>query len=329
MRIAIVQQPPCFLNLQATTDRAIGLLEQAVDSSAGLVVFPETWLPGYPVWIDDAPGACLWDHPPAKALFRHLRQNAPTIDGPEITRLSQAAQRTGSHVVIGIHEKSGGSLYNSMVFLAPDGGLAVRRKLVPTYTERLLWGRGDGSGLFSIDTDFGPLGGLICWEHWMPLARAAMHATGETVHVAQWPWVKDPHQLASRHYAFEGRCFVLASGCVMNQQDMLEGFDSSGGPAEARELLEQTGTDGTNILRGGSAVIGPDGNYLVEPVFDNPDTVFADLDSRLIEESRLTLDVDGHYSRPDVFTLSVNTARQTNVEFDQAEPRAQTRPLRS
>lgn len=150
----------------------------------------------------------------------------------------------------------------------------------------------------------------------MPLARAAMHAAGEIVHVAQWPWVKEPHQLASRHYAFEGRCFVLASGCVMSQQDLLEGFDSARGPAVAREILEQTGSDGEPILRGGSAVIGPDGNYLVEPVFDKPETVFADLDSRLIEESRLTLDVDGHYSRPDVFTLTVNTARQKNVEFD-------------
>ena len=316
MRIAIIQQPPCFLNLQATVDRAISLLEQAADNGAELVVFPETWLPGYPVWLDDAPGACLWDHPPAKALFAHLREHAPEIDGPEIARLAKAAQRTACHIVIGIHEKAGGSLYNSMVFLGPDGSRAVRRKLVPTYTERLLWGRGDGSGLFSVNTDFGSLGGLICWEHWMPLARAAMHAAGEIVHVAQWPWVKEPHQLASRHYAFEGRCFVLASGCVMSQQDLLEGFDSARGPAVAREILEQTGSDGEPILRGGSAVIGPDGNYLVEPVFDKPETVFADLDSRLIEESRLTLDVDGHYSRPDVFTLTVNTARQKNVEFD-------------
>jgi len=316
MRIAIIQQAPCFLNLPATVDRAISLLEQAADNGARLVVFPETWLPGYPVWLDDAPGACLWDHPPAKALFRHLREHAPEMDGPEIERLSEAAQRTACHMVIGIHEKAGGSLYNSMVFLGPDGGRAVRRKLVPTYTERLLWGRGDGSGMFSVDTDFGPLGGLICWEHWMPLARAAMHAAGESVHVAQWPWVKDPHQLASRHYAFEGCCFVLASGCVMSRRDLLEGFDSAGGPSVAREILEQTGADGENILRGGSAVIGPDGNYLVEPAFDNPGTVFADLDLCLIEESRLTLDVDGHYSRPDVFTLTVNAARQRNVEFE-------------
>lgn len=314
MRVAIVQQSPCFLNLEATVERALRQLEDASDSGAGLVVFPETWLPGYPVWLDESPGACLWDHPPARALFTHLRGQCPEIGGPEIARLSTAARRTGTHLVIGIQEKAGGSLFNTMVFLGPDGVCATRRKLVPTYTERLLWGRGDGSGLFSVATDFGPLGGLICWEHWMPLARAAMHAEAETVHVAQWPWVKEPHQLASRHYAFEGRCFVLASGCVMSRDDMLEGFDSAGGKGPAREILEQVPPGDGPLLRGGSAVIGPDGEYIAGPVFDQPEMVVADLDMEAIEAARLTLDVDGHYSRPDVFTLTVDRRPQRNVE---------------
>jgi len=316
MRVAIVQQSPCFLNLDATVERAVGLLERAADEGARLVVFPETWLPGYPVWLDESPGACLWDHPPAKALFGHLRGQCPELDGPEMARLAAAAQRTQTRVVIGIQEKARASLYNTMVFLAPDGTRAARRKLVPTYTERLLWGRGDGSGLFSVPTDFGPLGGLICWEHWMPLVRAAMHAESETIHVAQWPWVKEPHQLASRHYAFEGRCYVLASGCVMSRDDMLEGFDSAAGPAMAREILEQVSEGGGALLRGGSAVIGPDGEYLTAPALDRADTVIADLDRGCVEEARLTLDVDGHYSRPDVFTLMVDRRPQRNVETE-------------
>ena len=314
MRVAIVQQPPCFLNLEATVERAVRRLEEASDSGARVVVFPETWLPGYPVWLDESPGACLWDHPPAKALFSHLRGQCPELDGPEMASLAAAARRTGTHVVIGLQEKAGGSLYNTMAFLGPDGSRAARRKLVPTYTERLLWGRGDGSGLISVATDFGPLGGLICWEHWMPLARAAMHAEAEAIHVAQWPWVKEPHQLASRHYAFEGRCFVLASGCVMSREDMLEGFDSSAGPPLAREILEQMPRGDGLLLRGGSAVIGPDGAYVTEPVYDLPDMVLADLDAAAVEAARLTLDVDGHYSRPDVFTLTVDRRPQRNVE---------------
>jgi predicted amidohydrolase len=316
MKIAVIQEPPCFLNLPATIRRAVGLIEAVSEAGARLAVFPETWLPGYPVWMDDSPDACLWDHAPARALFRHLRDHAPRSDGPEVDNLAQVAARTGCHVVMGLHEKDGGTLYNSMLFLAPDGRRAVHRKLVPTYTERLLWGRGDGSGLVTIDTPFGALGGLVCWEHWMPLARAAMHALGETLHVAQWPWVREMHQVASRHYAFEGRCFVAASGCVMTREDVLDGFDSAGGPPAARSVLEQVGRASRTVLRGGSAVIAPDGSYLVEPSYDCRDTLFADLDAGRIEEARLTLDSDGHYARPDVFTLRVDTRRQRNVAFD-------------
>lgn len=319
MRIAVIQEPPCFLNLPATIERAVALLRAVADSGADVAVFPETWLPGYPVWLDDAPDACLWDHAPAKALFRHLREHAPRIDGPEIATLSETAASTACHVVMGLHEKDAGTLYNSMLLLAPDGRRAVHRKLVPTYTERLVWGRGDGSGLVTVETPFGALGGLVCWEHWMPLARAAMHALGEAIHVAQWPWVKDIHQVASRHYAFEGRCFVAASGCVMSGDDILEGFDSASGPPVARAVLEQMGGASDLVLRGGSAVIAPDGSYLVEPSYDSRDTVYADLDPGLIEEARLTLDVDGHYSRPDIFTLKVNTGSHRNVEFDDGD----------
>ncbi len=317
MKIALIQHPPVFLNLAESTRLTCRLLAEAGAEGAGLVVFPETWLPGYPVWLDEAPGAALWDHPPAKALFRALRDNSPRMDGPEIRAIREAAEAAGTDVVIGVNEKDGNTLYNSMVFMTDSGRrLAVHRKLVPTYTERLVWGRGDGSGLVAVETAWGQLGGLVCWEHWMPLARAALHARGETVHVAQWPWVKEMHQVASRHYAFEGRCFVAASGSRLSRGDVLEGFDTLG-PAYAagRDLLEGIPGDSSRVLLdAGSAVIGPHGGYVAGPLHGTADTLWADIDPGRIDEELMTLDTDGHYSRPDVFTLSVNTGRQSNVE---------------
>ncbi len=315
MQLALIQDPPVFLNLSESTRLACRLLEAA--AGADLVVFPETWLPGYPVWLDDAPAAALWDHPPAKTLFRALRDNSPRVDGPEIDALRAAAERTGSDVVIGIHEKDGNTLYNSMLFITRSGrDLAVHRKLVPTFTERLLWGRGDGSGLVTVDTPHGRLGGLVCWEHWMPLARAALHARRETVHVAQWPWVKEMHQVASRHYAFEGRCFVAASGSLLTRGDVLAGLESLGSDyAAAGEVLEaMPGDDARVLLDAGSAVIGPDGAYVTEPSYGSAETVWAELDIGRIEEELMTLDTDGHYSRPDVFTLTVDDRPRRNVE---------------
>lgn len=149
----------------------------------------------------------------------------------------------------------------------------------------------------------------------MPLARAAMHASGEFVHVAQWPWVREMHQVASRQYAFEGRCFVAASGCVMSRGQVLEGARSAGAPEEAVALLAGIpGDDDRLLLKGGGAVVAPDGSYIAGPVLDDPSTLFADLDPGLVDEQRMTMDVDGHYSRPDVFTLHVNREKQRNVD---------------
>jgi nitrilase len=202
-----------------------------------------------------------------------------------------------------------------------DGSYRVHRKLMPTYTERLVWGMGDGSTLDVLDTPFGPVGGLICWEHWMPLARAAMHAKRETIHVAQWPGVKDLHLLASRHYAFEGQCFVAVAGAVMTRGDVLAGFDSLGlGEHPARKVLEAIpGDDGTVLLRGSSAIVAPDTSYLAGPAAADATTLYADLDLGSITRGHLTLDVDGHYARPDVFQLTVNDRPQASVRFASGE----------
>jgi predicted amidohydrolase len=202
--VALVQAAPVFLNLPASVDRALTLIEEAAREGARLIVFPETWLPGYPVWLDEAPGAALWGHRPAEALFRRLYENAPALDSPEIAALATAAAERGVDVVMGLHERAGASLYNTMAFIDADGGRRIHRKLTPTFNERLIWAQGDGSTLAAVERPYGKLGGLICWEHWMPLARAAMHAQHEAVHVAQWPAVTELHQIASRQYAFEG-----------------------------------------------------------------------------------------------------------------------------
>ncbi len=283
-KVAVIQHAPVFLNLEASLEKACALVEQAAGAGARIIAFPETWLPGYPVWLDYAPRSAEWDYAPAKALYRLLFENAVSISepesGPHLEPLLCVAHRTGTHVVMGAHERDGGTLYNTILYVGPDGHeFRIHRKLVPTYTERLVWGRGDGSTLGVMDTSYGNLGGLICWEHWMPLARAAMHAQHETVHVAQWPAVRDLHQLASRHYAFEGQCFVLAAGAILSRADVLNGIHSLGqSPSEAIEFLETIpGEDTDLLLQGGSAIIAPDSTYVAGPVFGEPAIIYAEL----------------------------------------------------
>jgi len=318
VKVALIQEPPVFLNLSETLAKAEKLAIEAKENGTKIIVFPETWLPGYPIWLDDAPKAGFWDYPPAKRLYQYLAENSIEIGSAEFERLKKIAINSEAYFVMGIHERDGGTLYNTTVYFAPDGSFKTHRKLVPTYTERLVWGRGDGSTLNTLDTPYGVLGGLICWEHWMPLARAAMHSKHEAIHVAQYPTVHERHQIASRQYAFEGQCFVLASGCVLSKKDALEGFESlETGDKEVFDLLESMRND--QLQRGGSAIISPDISYVVEPVFDDPRAVYGELDLGVARQMNLLLDTDGHYSRPDVFELRVNTKANRNVVFEQED----------
>lgn len=317
-KVAIIQHAPVFLNLEQSLAKARTFVEEAANQGAQVVVFPETWLPGYLVWLDYAPNAGLWDYPPANGLYCLLAENALVVGSQPFDSLLRMAGETGVYLVMGAHERFEGTLYNTIVYVDRNGkDHQIHRKLVPTYTERLVWGRGDGSTLSVMDTEYGVLGGLICWEHWMPLARAAMHAKMETLHVAQWPMVKELHHVASRHYAFEGQCFVVAAGCTLTRKQILDGFHSLNEPNNpALELLESMpGDDDDLLLRGGSAIIKPNCDYLVEPVYDRETIIYGDIQPRLITEGHLLLDTNGHYSRPDVFRLEVDDRPQTNTVF--------------
>ena len=316
--VAIVQEASVFLNLEASVEKALGHIREAAAGGANIIAFAECWLPGYPVWLDFAPSAAVWDEPGAKALFRILADNSVVAGDKYLAKFQALSAELGVFIVLGSHERDGATLYNTTFTFSPELTAPVpHRKLVPTYTERLVWGRGDGSTLETVATPWGVLGSLICWEHWMPLARAAMHAKQEFLHVAQWPIVKDMHQVASRHYAFEGRCAVAAAGSIMTKGDIIEGFRSLGvNETEAEAMLMSMPGDMADFVHnGGSAVIAADGAYITEPVFDTTAIVSGEIDMKIQREAAQTLDTNGHYSRPDVFELTVNTAPQPGVKF--------------
>jgi len=317
--VAIVQRPSAFLNLEESLLRAETAIAEAAGQGARVIAFGETWLTGYPAWIDSAPEAALWNHPPARALYTRLIQQSPSLDGEELARIHRVAHAHDCDVVMGMHERRGNTLYNAIVSFSRDGETrALRRKLVPTYTERMIWGRGDGSTLDVLATPHGNVGAMICWEHWMPALRQVMHAKGEVLHVAQWPTGHDLHQLASRQYAFEGGCYVLCCGAPLTKGAMIDGYRSLGEDS-GLELLESIpGDDATELLSGGSAIIAPDTSYVVDPVVSREKILYAEIDPARCDEARLTLDVDGHYSRPDLFTLEIDTRPQTNLRATEA-----------
>lgn len=304
--VTAIQHPPVFLDLEQSVQKACDLISQAAQDGAKLIVFPETWLPGYPVWLDVAPGAALWGADAATAVYRRLYQNSVQMDSPAVQMLCQAAKSAQSVVVMGMNERDGGTIYNTILYIGAQGEiLGKHRKLMPTYTERLVWGQGDGSTLTVVDTPVGRVGGLVCWEHWMPLARYAMHAQQELVHVAQWPTVSELHLIASRNYAFEGQTFVIAAGTVLQKRDLahldLALFDEI--PGEPDDFL----------MRGGSTIIAPNVECLAGPLYEEAGMVSAEIVPERAIDGHLTMDVTGHYSRPDVFQLHVNTKAQKNV----------------
>lgn len=300
-RVAVVQAEVAE-DLASGVEQTAALAADAARHGAQLVVFPETWLPGYPIWLDVCRDVALWNSPDVKAVFTRYAENSVDVDGESGLAIGAVAKELGITLVVGVSERvaSGrgrGTLYNSLLTYGPGGALLNHhRKLMPTYTERVVWGQGDAAQLRAVETPCGRVGGLICWEHWMPLTRQALHESGEDIHVAAWPTVHDMHQVASRHYAFEGRCFVLAAGSLMRGRAL---------PAELPPHPERVAGPDAWVMRGGSAIYGPDGACLAGPVFDAPATLHAELDLSQVRAESMTLDVAGHYSRPDCFDFKV------------------------
>ncbi len=294
VRVAIVQAEVAP-DLASGLEKTRTLVRQAASEGAHLVALPETWIPGYPSWLDKCRDVALWNHPPVKAAYERMAANSVVVNGPSGAALGAIAKDAGVALVVGVVERveagpGRGTLYNTLLTYTPDGALANHhRKLMPTYTERMVWGAGDAAGLRAVETPSGRVGGLVCWEHWMPLARQAMHDSGEDIHVAAWPSVDEMHQLASRHYAFEGRCYVLAAGSLLRTSSL------------PRDLEVHPDRRTEWALRGGSMIAAPDGSVIAGPVFEREAIVVAELDPGRVRQESMTLDVTGHYSRPDCF----------------------------
>lgn len=306
LTVAIAQYAPVHFNKKATMAKLQDIVAQAASQKVQLLAMGETWLSGYPAWIDYSPTIGFWDGAPLKEAFVLLRQNSIPVPGPETERIGDLAAKNNMGIVIGVNElvdagAGNGTIYNSLLIFNEQGNLTIHhRKLMPTFTEKLLYGQGDGRGLASTPIHGARTGGLICWEHWMPLTRQAMHTAGEHVHVALWPNVHEMLQVASRHYAFEGRSYVLAVGQIMAASDTPKGIELTKEKANPNQLL----------LRGGSCIIAPNGSFITEPIWDKEALITATLDLEGIAGEQMALDVTGHYNRPDVFKFKVKKQKK-------------------
>jgi nitrilase len=274
-----------------------------------LVVFPEVFLPGYPRGLSF--GARVGSRTvEGRRDWERYWESSIDIPGAETALLGKLARKLGVYLVVGVVERdqelSTGTLYNSMIYIGPDGSLLGKhRKLVPTGSERLLWGQGDGSTLTVIDTPFGRIGGLICWENYMPLARTAMYAQGIDIYIAPTADARDTWQATIRHIACEGRCYVLSCNQFATKASY---------PADLACYEDIQGDDDV-LSRGGSAIVGPLGDYAVEPLYNQEGILTAELDLSQVTQSRFDFDAVGHYSRPDIFQLIVNDKKQSAVQF--------------
>lgn len=308
LKTAVVQASPILFNKDATIEKILLLMEQCSKNNSQFILFPEAFIPAYPRGLDFGTviGSRSVD---GRKVWQLYWENSISIPGPETDLLCKAAKDNCTYLAIGVTEKdtsvSNGTLYCTLLYISPDGQiLGKHRKIKPTAAERFIWGEGDGSTLTVVETEFGRIGGLICWENYMPLARMAMYGKGVDIYLAPTADSRDTWQSTLRHIACEGRCFVL--GC--NQFVTKEMY-----PADLQaQLVNQPEI----MSRGGSTIISPLGNYIEEPLFGKEDILFAELDLDEITRSKFDFDVVGHYARPDLFQLKINEAPMHSVSFE-------------
>lgn len=315
VKAAVVQAAPILFNREATVEKACGLLAEAAGQGARLVLFPEAFIPAYPRGLSF--GTVVGSRTSQGRLtWQAYWANSVDIPSPATEALGAAARQARVYLVIGVIERDGqysrGTLYCTLLYFDPEGRLVGKhRKLKPTAAERLIWGEGDGSTLIAIDTDFGKIGGLICWENYMPLARMAMYSKGVEIYVAPTADSRDSWQSTLRHIACEGRCFVL--GCNQFVTKTMYPADLAG--VEDLETLPEI------LCRGGSAIISPLGEVLAGPLYDQEGILYACLDLAEVARSKLDFDVTGHYARPDVFQLVVDESPAQTVSYKMPDER--------
>jgi nitrilase len=296
-KVAAIQEAPVFLDKNATIDKACELIDKAAAEGAALAVFPEAFVSGYPDWV--------WVLPPAQKslindLYQKLLDNAVTIPDPSTKRLCEAARQAGIYITIGVNERnseaSNSSIYNTLLYIGPDGSiLGKHRKLIPTGGERLMWSQGGGDTLVTFDTALGKLGGLLCWENFMPLARHVMYMAGVQVYVAPTWDSSEAWQVAMRHIAREGGMFVISCAPCVKSSDIPDQYDFKQSYPEGREWVN----------KGNSCIVDPAGKFLAGPLEAQQSILFADIDLSSIPAQKWLFDVAGHYARPDVFDFAV------------------------
>lgn len=310
LKVALAQIAPVWLDKLATTEKVVSTIHEAAGNGAELIVFGEGVLPGYPFWLALLDGA-EWNTDSNKSLHAHYARNAVDIKAGDLASICDAARSHSIAVYLGTIERpadrGGHSLYCSLVYISADGKVeSVHRKLQPTYDERLTWAPGDGNGLQVHSLKSFTVGGLNCWENWMPLPRAALYAQGENLHVAVWPGSEHNTRDITRFIARESRSFVVSVSSLMRRSD----FPKS---TPYYEELHRSAPD--MLANGGSCIAGPDGEWILEPVLTTEGLIYQEIDFDRVFEERQNFDPVGHYCRPDVTQLNVNRDRQSSVKF--------------